>query len=119
MAIYNVGCVGAKLSLDTDNDLITIKRNSQMGLSLPETTEIKASEVTNIENQYQTYGIKWKGTGMLKFVYPGCPPGGDMVLLGATTNENIVQYKASHLDEMDSFLKTLNPIIDANKARNS
>ena len=56
---------------------------------------------------------------MLKFIYPGCPPGGDMLLLGATTNENIVQYKASHKDEMDAFLAALNPIVEANKARNA
>lgn len=119
MPVYKVGCVQGKLTLDTDNDLITIKRNPELKLPLPETTEIKASEVTGLENNYQTYGIKWKGTGMLKFIYPGCPPGGDMLLLGATTNENIVQYKASHKDEMDAFLAALNPIVEANKARNA
>jgi len=116
MPIYQVACADAKLTMDTDKDSITITRSSRYQLNLPSVTEIKLSEVTAIEYEYLTYGIEAKGTGAIKFQYPGCPQGGDL-LMGFATHENIVQYKAPSKADANKFIEALKPIVEQNKAR--
>ncbi len=116
MAVYQVACSDAKLILDTDKGLITITRSNRYGTKLPPVTEIKLSEVTAYEEQYLTYGIESKGSGAIKFVYPGCPSGGDLIM-GFSTHENYVQYKAPARADAIKLLNALKPIVEENKKR--
>ena len=59
--------------------------------ALPAETDIPVANLESVEHKFQDFGYS-HGTGIFKFIYPGCPAGGDM-FLGHTTNENIVQYK--------------------------
>jgi hypothetical protein len=105
----------ATLRMDTDKDLITIERKNNIKFSVPQRTEIKLSEVTNVEHKF--FGaVIIRGTGAFRFVYPGCPTGGSM-LTGFSTNENMVQYSGKHKPEADAFIAALVPIVKANRAR--
>lgn len=116
MAVYTVSCTETKLILDTDAGVLKITRNARIGLQLPAETVIPLDQITSIENQYMDFGLAIRGSGSLKVIYPGCPAGGDM-LLGYTTHENMVQYKAKALDSLNELLAALQPYIDANNAK--
>ena len=116
MAVYQMSCSDAKLVMDTDKDLITITRTNRYGMKLPPVTEIKLSSVTAYEEQYLTYGIESKGSGGIKIVYPGCPAGGDLIV-GFTTHENIIQYKAPARADALKMLGALKAIVEENKNR--
>ncbi len=85
MATYSVSCVGAKLTLDTD----PANRHHPARSQRPRPAGQKP---------FCPYP-PWKGRSirfrisamamapMIKFLYPGCPAGGD-ILLGHTTHEN-------------------------------
>ncbi len=118
MAVYQVACADAKMAMDTDKGLITITRSNRYGTNMPPVTEIKLSEVTGVEDQYLTYGVESKGSGAIKFIYPGCKPGGDL-MFGFTTHENIIQYKAPSRADAVKLLEALKPIVEENKQRNA
>lgn len=109
MAMYTVSCVGAKLTLDTDQKTVTIQRDPQVLMALPAETVWPVSDLENVEHKFQDFGYG-HGTGMIKFLYPGCPAGGDM-LLGHTTHENIVQYKGRAADDAKAFIDALKAML--------
>lgn len=114
MAIYEVGCTEATLRMDTERDLITIERKNRIQFQLPPLTEIKISEVMQVEHRF--FGaMESKGTGTFKFIYPGCPSGGNAIT-GFSTNENMVQYSGKHKLEAATFYAALKPFVEANKA---
>jgi len=115
MALYEVGCTEATLRMDTEEDLIIIERKNRIQLNLPPKTEIKISELTGVEHRF--FGaIETRGTGTYKFLYPGCPQGGDM-LTGFSTHENMVQYSGKHKKEADAFNAALKEIGAKRKAK--
>ena len=109
MATYTVSCVGATLSLDPDQNLIKITRDPKVLAALPAETDIPVANLESVEHKFQDFGYS-HGTGIFKFIYPGCPAGGDM-FLGHTTNENIVQYKGRAANDAKALLDALNPLI--------
>lgn len=109
MATYSVSCVGATLTLDTDQMTVKIVRDPRVIASLPAETELPVSSLESVEHSFQDFGYG-HGTGMIKLIYPGCPAGGDM-LLGHTTHENIVQYKGRADKDAKAFLAALKPLI--------
>jgi hypothetical protein len=114
MAHYTVSCAEATLTMDTDAGNIVIKRSGRNGLNLPALSEFRLADIAAVEHQYTSF-MPGKGTGTIKFVYPGCPEGGDM-LMGFTTHENMVQYKGNRKADADALLAALMPIVEANKA---
>ena len=111
MATYSVSCVGAKLTLDTDQQTVTIQRDPNVLMALPAETVLPVSTLEKAEHKFQDFGYG-HGTGMIKFLYPGCPAGGD-ILLGHTTHENIVQYKGRAANDAKAFLDALNALLKA------
>ncbi len=109
MATYSVSCVGATLTLDTDQQTVTIQRDPNVLMALPAETVLPVSTLEKAEHKFQDFGYG-HGTGMIKFLYPGCPAGGD-ILLGHTTNENIVQYKGRAAKDAKAFLDALNALL--------
>ncbi len=101
MATYSVSCVGAKLTLDTDQQTVTIQRDPNVLMALPAETVCRIHPGKGPEHTFQDFGYG-HGTGMIKFLYPGCPAGGD-ILLGHTTHENIVQYKGRAANDAKAF----------------
>jgi hypothetical protein len=116
MAVYPISCADAKLVMDTDKDTITITRANRFQTNMPKETVIKLSEVTAIEEQYLTYGIEKNGSGAIKFIYPGCKPGGDLTM-GFVDHENIIQYKQPARADALKLLAALKPIAEENKKR--
>lgn len=109
MATYSVSCVGATLTLDTDQQTVTIQRDPNVLMALPAETVLPVSTLEKAEHKFQDFGYG-HGTGMIKFLYPGCPAGGD-ILLGHTTHENIVQYKGRAANDAKAFLDALNALL--------
>ena len=117
MAVYEVACTDATLRMDTETDLITIDRKGRMPINMPPVTEIKIGALTKIEHKF--FGaIETRGSGGYKFLYPGCPEGGDL-LTGFSTHENIVQYTGKHKKEADAFNAALKAYVASKKSQNA
>jgi hypothetical protein len=117
VAVYQVACTDATLTMDTGTGLITIDRKGKMPFNMPARTEIKIGDLTKIEHKF--FGaIESRGSGGYKFIYPGCPEGGDL-LTGFSSHENIVQYSGKHKKEADDFNAALKSYVASQKARAS
>jgi hypothetical protein len=80
-------------------------------------TEIKISELTGVEHRF-VGAVVADGSGTYKFLYPGCPAGGDL-LTGYSTNENMALYSGRHKKEADAFNAALKAYAAAKKAQKS
>ncbi len=84
MAVVTLSCTGATVTLDTDKDVIAIERDARYPTELPPVTNLKLSDITAVKHKFTGYSIPSRATGIIRFVYPDCPTGGDLLTSFAT-----------------------------------
>ncbi len=114
MAIYKLSCTNLELLVDTDEQKIVIHRTQYFEGKFPQETIINFKDLINVYNEELSFDVfNSKGTGTIKFEYPGCPEGGD-IIFDALDYENMVQYKMKYSAEAKKIVDVLKKVIKNN-----